>query len=375
MRLVMPRSSPLAPTLIFLALSACNGGQSVGLAPPNGLPAFESTARTHANARVGDRSPVLRDFAVPRSQLIVAMAPATNGIWFVSQINGGQSAGLGRITPRGKVKEFRYPGSIGRVTTMAGCGRDKMKSSPCNAKRFVPLWFPVISGSSLQLGRIGKNGHVTVVTPSGAPSGSLGFYSVAATSPSQVWLGIFASSGGYLAKLNPSTGALTSYPVPYEGSNAYIPIGIARGPDGNIWFASEAKYVGKSTSSGSITMYPLSSANIALGGIAAGPDGNMWVTEENAGSVARVTPSGGVKTIATPNCSAPTAIAAGADGNLWVDCGVTLLRMTPKGAMASFNLPDGNSTSYTLIRGQKRTLWFNEDNMQAGTSRIGRVSL
>src|SRR5262249_57150985 len=69
------------------------------------------------------------------------------------------------------------------------------------------------------------------------------------------------------------------------------PIGITRGPDGNLWF-TERHAIGRITPAGVITEF---SAGLATGSspaeITAGPDGNLWFTEEN-GAIGRITPAG-----------------------------------------------------------------------------------
>src|ERR1700684_2873465 len=57
------------------------------------------------------------------------------------------------------------------------------------------------------------------------------------------------------------------------------PLGIAAGPDGNVWFTElGANVIGRSTLTGEMTEFT------GLAGpaetIAAGPDGNLWFTEQ-----------------------------------------------------------------------------------------------
>lgn len=53
-------------------------------------------------------------------------------------------------------------------------------------------------------------------------------------------------------------------------------------------------------------------------GIAAGPDGNLWVTEELGGKIARVTPAGKITEYDVPTPSSnPWNITVGPDRNLW----------------------------------------------------------
>src|SRR3954467_12232651 len=77
------------------------------------------------------------------------------------------------------------------------------------------------------------------------------------------------------------------------GPLAATPIGIAAGPDGNLWFTEfNAARVGRITPAGVITEYSAGiSAHSEPLGITAGPDGNMWFTELD-GQVGTITPAG-----------------------------------------------------------------------------------
>ena len=72
------------------------------------------------------------------------------------------------------------------------------------------------------------------------------------------------------------------------------PLGIANGPDGNLWFTeSTGNRIGRITPAGVVTEF---SAGITPGAglsmIAAGPDGNLWFTESTGDRIGRITPSG-----------------------------------------------------------------------------------
>ena len=71
-------------------------------------------------------------------------------------------------------------------------------------------------------------------------------------------------------------------------------------------------------------------------GIAAGPDGNLWFTEVFGDRIGRITPTGVITEFGagiTPN-SRPRYIAAGPDGNLWFTefAGNRIGRITPESA-------------------------------------------
>ena len=69
------------------------------------------------------------------------------------------------------------------------------------------------------------------------------------------------------------------------------PIGIAAGPDGNLWFTEAGgDRIGRITPAGAITEF---TAGITAGsgpfGITAGPDGNLWFTEIDGNRIGRIT--------------------------------------------------------------------------------------
>src|SRR5205085_2828191 len=64
--------------------------------------------------------------------------------------------------------------------------------------------------------------------------------------------------------------------------------GIARGPDGNVWFTeNSANQIAVVTPAGVITEFPIPTANSLPRRPTAGPDGNVWFPE-NVGNIARV---------------------------------------------------------------------------------------
>jgi streptogramin lyase len=68
---------------------------------------------------------------------------------------------------------------------------------------------------------------------------------------------------------------------------------IITGPDGNLWF-TESTGIGRITTAGVMTEYPVVTGGCDPGGIAAGPDGNIWFTLPCQGKVDRITPSGSI---------------------------------------------------------------------------------
>jgi hypothetical protein len=139
------------------------------------------------------------------------------------------------------------------------------------------------------------------------------------------------------------------------------PVGIAPGPDGNMWFTEQASRIGRITPTGTITEF---SAGITPGAspqeIAAGPDGNLWFTERES-RVARVTPAGVITEFPT-GVGQPRGIAAGPDGNMWfADETGRVGRVTPAGAVTLYtNGITPSSGPVTIARGPDENMWFTE---------------
>ena len=153
--------------------------------------------------------------------------------------------------------------------------------------------------------------------------------------------------------------------VPYPAREISQPQWITVGPDGALWF-SENDYVGRITTAGAITVYPVTvPANEYVEGITAGPDGAMWFGAGSA--VGRITTSGVVSFYPLPSgYNVPVAsIAAGPDGALWFTegAGASISRITTTGSFSEYEPPLFGKVffgGYGLIitAGPGGTLWF-----------------
>src|SRR5208283_1415538 len=100
--------------------------------------------------------------------------------------------------------------------------------------------------------------------------------------------------------------------VPAQSFNAYQlpasysqPKGIAAGPDGALWFTEyNNNKIGRISTSGVITEYPVVSASSCPYSITAGPDGALWFTESHANNIGRITTDGVVTEFAVPTPAA-----------------------------------------------------------------------
>ena len=193
------------------------------------------------------------------------------------------------------------------------------------------------------------------------------------------------SSGNVIgAVLTPgaASAGFTEFPIPTGGSYAED---ITAGPDGALWFTEgEAGKIGRITTAGSITEYPILSGGAYSfpGGITAGPDGALWFTEdrEGPGYIGRISTAGVITEYLIPSgFSQPMGIAAGPDGALWFtefgNNGASKIgRITTGGTITEFSTPEQNSGPQGITAGPDGALWFTED-VNTGVAKIGRVTV
>ena len=91
---------------------------------------------------------------------------------------------------------------------------------------------------------------------------------------------------------------------------------ITTGPDGALWFTDQFFKIGRITTSGTITEYPLPVSTDSPYAIAAGPDGALWYTD-SLGQVGRITTAGSFTAQFPTQNGGPGAITAGPDGAMW----------------------------------------------------------
>jgi virginiamycin B lyase len=161
---------------------------------------------------------------------------------------------------------------------------------------------------------------------------------------------------------SPLRAQITEYAVPFNGLN-----GIAAGPDGAMWFSGTGN-IGRITTAGVVTSYPLPTSTAGSYAIAAGPDGAMWFTEYYGTSLAkigRITTSGVFTEYALPDpTSEPTSITAGPDGALWFieSISAKIGRITTSGTITEFSLPKSEASggAWAITAGPDGNLWFTE---------------
>lgn len=132
-------------------------------------------------------------------------------------------------------------------------------------------WLPA-AGSSCAVGSptpYGTNQDITI-GPDGVPWVAL--------------LGTSGSAGGQTALARVANGTITIYPVSSNGDSI---AGIATGA---LWFTEAcSNQIGRMTTSGAVTQYPIPTSQAGPGRIIAGPNRTLWFTEVWANKIGRIT--------------------------------------------------------------------------------------
>ena len=184
---------------------------------------------------------------------------------------------------------------------------------------------------------------------------------------------------GYANKIGRITtaGAISEFPIPTASS---FPSGIAAGSDGALWFTElGGNQIGRITTGGAITEFAVPTVGSFPFAIAAGPDGALWFTENAGAKIGRITTAGVVSefpvstTTACPfqGCGLD-GIAAGSDGALWFADSATntIDRITTAGAVTSYPIRTATSGPFALASGPDGNLWF----IETLGNQVGRVT-
>jgi DNA-binding beta-propeller fold protein YncE len=161
----------------------------------------------------------------------------------------------------------------------------------------------------------------------------------------------------------------TEYSLP-TGS---FPEKIVLGPDGNLWYTdSGTSKIGKITTSGSHTEYPLTGAAEPQG-ITPGPAGSetLWYADYGTGKIGEITTGGSiVAEYPVLTGSHPGEIALGPDGNVWYANQTSvgngrLGKITTSGAFTEYGENLGLGLIGHFTTGPENALWFADYSAQS----------
>ncbi len=291
--------------------------------PTTGQPTYEGTSIVQATT-AGAISLIHPEGDRTRSAIFGLVQGADGNLW-----------GIVNFAPA----RLNGDGSITRFPLPAGSYAQAITPGPDGALYFTEPYHGLVPNAppdSIR-GAIGRITTTGQISESVLPTNAAKPDQIVAGPDRAIWftlndfgVGAAAPAIGRITNL----GVVTQYPLPIA---ATIPHAITAGPDGNLWFTAQGvgkesnltintglNYVGKITTAGTISMFPMNpqaenqKAGGVLGGITAGPDGNVWFTEPKSGHIARISPAGTVTEFPVPTIdSAPNDIVLGRDGALW----------------------------------------------------------
>jgi streptogramin lyase len=263
--------------------------------------------------------------------------------------------------PDGAVWFTDWLGKVGRIT-MSGT----ITSFPVS----VGQSDSITVGSDGNLWFAGGNG-ITRMTTSGAattfvPPSSGSAQTIVSGPDGALWFTEYY--GNKIGRVT-TAGVFTEFPIPTVSG---YPYGIAVGSDGALWFTENANKIGRITTAGAITEFPIAGNMSYSSAIAAGPDGNLWFTENPGNKIGRITTAGAITEFPLATTTRAFGISPGSDGNVWFTefDGNRIGRITPAGTVTEYFIPTAASGPYMITSGPDGNLWFAEYN----ASKIGRVN-
>jgi virginiamycin B lyase len=222
----------------------------------------------------------------------------------------------------------------------------------------------------------------TIASEQSSATFTIATMTVASTQTATITASLGASTVTAVLTVSPGGGSvsvsITEYPVPTN--SVFInatgnPYGITAGPDGALWFTEgTANKIGRITTAGSFTEYPVPTPNSGLDPITAGPDGALWFTEGFAQKIGRITTSGLITEFPVPSSASPYGITAGPDGALWFteNLANNIGRITTSGVITEYPVPTANSQPIGITAGPDGALWFTESF--GNPHNIGRIT-
>ena len=296
---VLPWSRAIAQEIVEFPIPTPNQARAIAAGPDGNLWFTEfsyDTGGNVASAGIGRITPdgVITEFPIPAASVNghgITAGPDGN-IWFTEYLANR----IGRMTTGGVLTEFAIPtaGSLPQGITAGPDGN---------------LWFVEQTGN--KIGRITTEGVVTgefLIPTAASEPGDI-------TSGPDGNLWFTEQSGNKVARIT-TAGHIYEIAIPTADS---LPHGIVTGPDGNLWFVEgQGGNVARVTPFGTITEF--SNDGPTGESITAGADGNLWFTENSVETpVGRISTSGVLTKYPIPSPFVlANDIVAGPDGRLWL---------------------------------------------------------
>jgi streptogramin lyase len=274
-----------------------------------------------------------------------------DGNLWVADDNSGQ---ISKITTTGNITYYPLPSNLHPTSIVTGPDGN--------------LWFTAWYNNTI--GVMSTNGtllHQYVLGPNQLTIGGLnwlyGPMGISVGPDGNLWFAeqdsdMHSNIGNQIVKMDPSTGAVTDYPVSAPPSDT------AAGPDGNTWFVllNSSKFGKVDPGSGTVSYYnfPGTITTQSIGNyITPGPDGNVWFSVFMTGLGVVNPQTGNVTVYSTLNDAqgGPWGITSGPDKKIWytvssnpsqigvADLGLTTSGSSDSGSDCKTAASDENSAS------------------------------
>jgi virginiamycin B lyase len=270
---------------------------------------------------------------------------SSDGMLWITE-DGGHIARLDRA---GHLTHYRIPGSNNSPGDIVQ-GSDGA------------MWF---SGFE-EIGRIDANGRITLWELT--QSREVGLPDALTAGPDgALW---YTSETGSINRISTS-GTITGTTIPSGEGGLYL-AGITSGPDGAMWFTQSPvspsdppDAIGRLTADGHYTSWPLRKPRSQPRRITVGPDQELWFTE-GSHRIGRITTRGVISEFPLPPTVIPFDITPGADRALWFTTDTKIGRITTSGRTTFWPIPGAKSLigitaardgSFWLADGEADSVW------------------
>jgi len=274
-------------------------------------------------------------------------------MWFVQDdFSDSDDYFVDAMTLNGTVQQFPVTNGIPQCITR---GPDKN------------MW-ATIGGSPSAIAKITTAGKMTFYN---LPAGEVPDQII--TGPDKnIWFTQFNPEPGFIGRLTPK-GQRTEYAV-----TGYIQQ-MTVGPDNAIWFTQPNVHdIGRVAIDGSITYFPTGGVPV---GIATGSDGNIWFSDESkgkAGAIGRMKLDGKFKEFPVPGgAQYPVAarMAAGPDGKLYCVVGFDVAQIDINGNIKLFQSSIPRLGDGAPAFGPDGNLWISWGNTNVGKWGVIKLTL
>ena len=177
--------------------------------------------------------------------------------------------------------------------------------------------------------------------------------------------------GSGLANMPTETHSIVEFFIPDLGILESLPMYIAAGSDGNMWFtSSNQNSISRITVDGMVTPFPIPTGGYVTnssnpGKLVLGPDVNLWFRESN--KIASISAQGVITEMNIPApATAARSITFGSDGAIWFTQGKNAIgRLTMDGSLNEYQIPIVSNPDDTtgeqpkgITMGPDGNLWF-----------------